>query len=1114
MFNQSGRMPMLVAALVVGLLAKVGVDAWALRVHAADAALEAPAAKARTQQRAAAASEARAKHEPVPVEAAASIEAAVRTSPDFGPEVRPGVLGAIQTLIASLPDPDEPAFADDFDFGVGAIERAVESRGYDLYRNALEARRELRWLLFRKERGEGARVDLLAVLLVPERPASGIDPAAMRAALTAAHALEVLSGAASQAAPLLVLGPSFSGSAGSLRRALEAFCVLRAAGGPPGCAGRSLHAVSGSATEPSVAEVIGQVAGFARVTYHATVNGTESLRLGMATFLAGLGIGAEEVAMLQEASTPFGHGGRISEDSSSSAGAIEVAFPLHVAELARAARAPDAASSRVAASSLQSPEAMAHVRLLLDNTLGALRRQGVTQVGILASSTADKMFLVEQLHEAVPDVRAHLIESSVAFARRDARRAMDGTLVVASYPLFAATQAAPPRESGQGAPGLRQVQLFPTDAAQGLYNAALILLADVEPELQQALPLALRDYRHPFDRRARPGPPVWVSVVIGGDLWPLAAYRFGERDAHVFRPRDDGPPARPAFRASAPALAGMVFLLVLILGNTFAAMRVTARRELGRRLRRCPFLLFYGPAPADTSQPGRLGRFALLLPTSADQRRTIQAGALALTAAACFLALVARLPEVIEGGLPSLFVAEASFRGVLTLWLFWCAVGFLLLVTVATIRARLADRASGNAALAFIVPLLIVGGLLGLGLGAVRWFAGGSDGRALLFFARVTDPSVGLTPTLPLLVVATTAYLSCLFRLRVLRRIDRLELLLAEVRPAGAGMRATSLSATVAAPGSTGPGPSGSNARLRSRALTATFAKTGRRSMIAAHIFGAVVALLVYLAPGLRIRTLEGPYFDFVLNLSFGMLFGSIVVAALRTQRLVGHFTRYLHELAVHPLAPAFERMPAHVSRAFRTPMPGRLPTVDVHDSCREAQRRIRLLDAGRPGAGGEASGVEASWRVLRRVWNGEPDVTAALEAHEDHVALRLAEIIGLACDATRTMLFIAAIAAVAAVLATATYPFQPAGTLGIASMLTVAFVVLVAARTIVAFERDEILSRIAKTKGGEITATWSLAARVFGYVVTPLATLLATHLPDHGRLSDLVRAAGKLLEQ
>jgi peptidoglycan/LPS O-acetylase OafA/YrhL len=118
-----------------------------------------------------------------------------------------------------------------------------------------------------------------------------------------------------------------------------------------------------------------------------------------------------------------------------------------------------------------------------------------------------------------------------------------------------------------------------------------------------------------------------------------------------------------------------------------------------------------------------------------------------------------------------------------------------------------------------------------------------------------------------------------------------------------------------------------------------------------------------------------------------------------------------------------------------------------------------------------------------------------------------MTESISTMCDATRTTLFVGSVAAVAAVLATAAYPFQPVEALRWAARISILIAVVVGLRVISGIERDEILSRIAGTDPGKLTPSWSLAFRLVGYVLVPLATLAATHLPDQGQLGDLLGA-------
>jgi hypothetical protein len=250
------------------------------------------------------------------------------------------------------------------------------------------------------------------------------------------------------------------------------------------------------------------------------------------------------------------------------------------------------------------------------------------------------------------------------------------------------------------------------------------------------------------------------------------------------------------------------------------------------------------------------------------------------------------------------------------------------------------------------------------------------------------------------------------------------------------------------------------------------------------------------------------------------MLFALIAACVAHAYLLCRRLRTYLRGIAVHPAAAGLERLPDHISRVFRTPMPGSLSLKEREMVEYDWLRRL-------PAPGGQAPRLDdqqlAAWLTELEqappplVVEGAPPAPAASTERilkENLLALRLAHIVALMCDATRTALFVAATGAVTAVLATGAYPFQPARALGWSSVIVVLTVVSVAVWLIVTFERDQVLSNLARTSAGEITPTWGLAARLAGYVLMPLATLLTSYLPNHARLADLVRIVNKALER
>src|SRR5262249_23128507 len=86
--------------------------------------------------------------------------------------------------------------------------------------------------------------------------------------------------------------------------------------------------------------------------------------------------------------------------------------------------------------------------------------------------------------------------------------------------------------------GSAERRQFPTSASQGIYNAALALLdyeSDGSPMYNESRPLL--EYALPRSRCANGcAPPVWLSAISGGTIWPIKAVDSSEND-YVFHPK-------------------------------------------------------------------------------------------------------------------------------------------------------------------------------------------------------------------------------------------------------------------------------------------------------------------------------------------------------------------------------------------------------------------------------------------------------------------------------------------------------------------------------------------------------------------------------------------------
>jgi hypothetical protein len=1039
----------------------------------------------------------------------AGITAAPASDPSDPAAVEGALAGAsrVTVVTALLPDPQAQELAGDFDEGIETLERAAESAGYVLERLWLPWSRQgggaavsrdsahadrAGWLLFRSDMSgaDPQRLDVrrLVLLLVAERPGSGVD----RAMLADALAIEARVGRPVHDAGVQIVGPYFSGTAVSLRSGLEAWCARDA----EVCASRPVSLLSGTATRHANGEILNITAGAdrasprLRATFSATVNSDDALADAMNAFFADtLGVGPGERAELTETSTAFGN----AFAKSARAGAEEplrIAFPAHIAGLRDDARDNSQADTRAAdvVPPMSSAVADGDTNLALNMTFWALRRQGVANVGVLATLARDKVFLVTRLRAVAPDVRAYVYEASVILAAPKDRQAMDGTLVASSYPLSPTTQIWNGRASG--------AQPFPSEAAEGIYNAMVALLHEslegglVRPEL-------LKDYIFPFGPSTRVGPSVWISVIIRGQLWPVVVYRPAP-DGYVFGARLPAPAGTvepPRLDTSAVMLTALIALTFLTLANLVALLSdlfsprwlpPRARQAL-HRWARMPGLLVRSPAGA---------RRASWPVTSPQGHRVVLFGICVLATAGGAGAALWELPR--------LALVDAPFRPseILAAFLF---VASTALLVVAVVRGR-------------VWRFLSIGRLLGHGFFALlvafavarlcRFVRTGSspDGRAIFFFTRLMHPALQLTPALPIALMMAALYVGCLFRLRVLRRSVRL------------------LAASQAwrSPGFAGCGEA-----------MASFARQAQRSLGLSLVIGTLVGVTAYLVTPLRPRSLEGPAFDFLAALAFGVTFTTAAASIWRAAGLWVVLSRLLRRLAVHPTVWAYDHMPAFFARAFRTPLPRRIAEEDAEAACAPALALVGAnpLEAGAATAlpadaveRGTTETIRDITRELAPFWartgaappalqKEEPERPLAVQVREHYLALRMAETLACMCDVTSTMLFIGASSVVAAVLATAAYPFQPAGTLAWAATLAVATVVAVSFRLIVGVERDEVLSRLGGTVPGRVTLSWSLATRLIGYVLIPLGSLLAAHLPNHAPLRDLIAKTGKLLE-
>ena len=186
-----------------------------------------------------------------------------------------------------------------------------------------------------------------------------------------------------------------------------------------------------------------------------------------------------------------------------------------------------------------------------------IQRERVKTVALMATDSRDKLFLAQELSRYAPDVSIFTAESDSLYIHPDYSSFLRGAMVVSTYPLHSGNQRW--SYGYQGAAWSRQ---FANGSAQGIYNAALALLAyDAHGLPVREDPPRLLEYGFPGEDCANAcQPPVWISVVGNGSAWPVRAYHVADPREYVFTV---SAPAAPGALAVFPSVSFHVLLALL-----------------------------------------------------------------------------------------------------------------------------------------------------------------------------------------------------------------------------------------------------------------------------------------------------------------------------------------------------------------------------------------------------------------------------------------------------------------------------------------------------------------------------------------------------------------------
>jgi hypothetical protein len=423
----------------------------------------------------------------------------------------------IQFLIATVPDPLHSRLSLSTDSAIQAIAEAADASGWifatqwlpwvdsanseekDPGKRRLE-RQETRIqekqpgiLVFRRSASyvdqnatkekPSFKKDVLLIFLVGETPTAGVNPAQFQLARAYMRAIRETTDR------VRILGPTFSGSFYSLERLLT---DDRSQG-----AVNMYHVRSGTVTGSQDGAILqGSGIDFKGATAHT---GDQSRYLR--TALRQLGIDDEHAVSLIEDESAFGSSATevsvapenpppVSLKQHEEQNSIRVLrFPRDISHLRNAYRDAMAASKSGNSTSpdiefsIKDPEngedsipifsgsqSPLSQYGIVNKITGAIQRDGIRLVQVKATNVLDMLFLANILKRQCPDTRLLLNYPDVLLVQAAQNEPLTGTLVLASYPAFFASNA------WMGGGQKQKPVTFPDANSESIYDATVLLL--------------------------------------------------------------------------------------------------------------------------------------------------------------------------------------------------------------------------------------------------------------------------------------------------------------------------------------------------------------------------------------------------------------------------------------------------------------------------------------------------------------------------------------------------------------------------------------------------------------------------------------------------------------
>lgn len=1093
---------------------------------------------------------------------------------DPADEIRRNIHGyRTECMIATVPDPIDSPYGYTFDQVVDGIQRAIEKKDgfildrawlpWDIDRKAKPKPGEPASalhvtkpgiLLFRHGRDKAKKIStpaLCVVFLVGETPIGGIHKQAFY------ESLKIMTDIGHQSnVPVRVIGPYFSGSQTSLQFVIGDWWKL----GDSFYSDHNRHPayqfrlITGSASAIRKNEFFSYDANKDNfpswrqdgVQFSSTVIPTRTTLGAMLNFLArrdgtgttdpipaGVGLVPGKVALLTEGNTGFGKAFANLDNSQ----VLNLRFPLHISrvknEYTQATKEKDkktAATGEDPLLSLSINDDLGNIEgvpaqggstttatngQVISRILQTISREHCRYVGVIASDTRDKLFLIRLVREHCPDVRVFVTDGDLLLTHPEYRYYMRGVIIGSTYPLV-------PRNQVWVKESTTERILFPSVGAQGYYNATLMHLGLHDQLLEYSAPsFALKEGSAPDVADDRP--PIWISMVApNGAIVPLHLYtQYEDKTGYVARrelPGDSPDSMRVTAHLDYPgAMLPIGIGLLAWWGYLIARAWMNPHARLfwkGGSLLTLPDL-FYRNIVLGSQVLSAVPVFCLVWTQAQAADFDSTGGCVLVGLAGLFLGMLAlgMIKPVMRRGVASVLAGRP------------------LTSDSAILRNTPRDHPLETAswiAVNFGV-LLLVFGFSAISLG--RFWTHGDFARRALFFIRGVDLTTGLSPFTPLFFVCIGFAAWGFFQLKRTFIAERFHVPIPY--PAADSFQRL-LAADTAV-----------RDELSHEAIALRHAKPIAGAIIALSGFGVAVWMQ-------SLPTVEGWAWDLLFFAGFAGLFFLSTTTLIRMFFLWNRVKDLLDAIAAQPMMRAFGRLPTKVTEIFGRYLFTKRPhlshlQVPAHqlrllveaverdpaapESLRDFGRTTNEIDAilaDQLAKGRHGGAARRAERIVREKLSAaagaclavlaprgknlavddafgggrgkdekpadtatEPDwITLAESVAATQVVIYISQFF----VQLRNLVWASVVTSSLLLMSATSYPFHPE------KLLLIGLIALCAAGmagivyVLIEMNRDEVVSRVTRTTPGKLSFDSGLIGSLFTYVV-PVAGVLAAQL-------------------